>query len=503
MIMTELKRVTPESVGISSRDLLSMLKELEACGTEPHGLMVTRHSKVVLECWWAPFTRETKHICHSFGKSYVATAVGAACTDGLLSVEDRIADIFRDDLKQLGIPDSGNMAKLKVKHVLTMTNGMSVHAPSGEHMIRNYLATAVDREPGSVFMYNTTGSCMLSEIVRRATGKSVYDYLKERVFNTIGINTDHLAWMTFKNGLHAAPAVASSTENNLRLGLLYLQNGRWDGKTVIDEHWIKAATSKQIDNETGGYGYQLWMHRQPGVFKFCGGHGQDSVMSRPLDLAFSIQQAGSEPHDTAAYDAVLSKYLLFKTLPDTLPEDPQAYEKLREYAASRRLPDGASAAAHGFAKGWDGQYNITNGRFHVYPELIPFGDNNVYRDFYDLEDEYTKSLQIALQDEWVEITLDGRTTLRARLDGKRIPHETYCLMPNYPYECSTAVFEKDQLIVDTWFYQTCFKTRMWFTREGDTLRLTVRKERLHDDEPYIWYRDVVLAAAHEKRMNNV
>ena len=116
----DLERVTPESVGISSRDLLLMIKELETCGTEPHGLMVTRHGKVALECWWAPFTRDTVHICHSFGKSYVATAVAAACTDGLLSVEDRIADLFREDMKELGIADEGNIAKLRVKHVLTM-----------------------------------------------------------------------------------------------------------------------------------------------------------------------------------------------------------------------------------------------------------------------------------------------------------------------------------------------------------------------------------------------
>ena len=490
--MNELLRATPESVGLSSRDLLSMLKELEACGTEPHGLMIARHGKVVLECWWSPFTRETRHICHSFGKSYAMAAVGAAVTDGLVSVEDRVADLFKDDMKALGVADSGNMARLRLKHVLSMTNGMSVHAMPGADMVRNYLTTDVDLDPGSVFKYNTTGSCMLSEVVRRVTGKSVYDYADERIFKPIGINTQQLSWMTFKNGLHVAPGVAASTENNLRLGLLFLQNGRWGDKQVLDEAFVREATRKQIDNEAGGYGYQMWMHRQPGVFKFCGGHGQDSVMSRPLDLAFSIQQAASEPHDTDAYDAVMVKYLLGKQLPETLPEDPDALASLRSYAASRHLPDGASAPVHGFAKGWDGLYTVSSGNFHVYPELVPFANTNVNRDFYDTDDEFTKELSIRVGEKAVELTMDGRTTLVARLDGKRSPHETYCPMPSFQHECSTAVFEKDSLIVDTWFYQTCFKTRMWFTREGDTLRLTVRKERLHDGEPYIWYRDVAL-----------
>ena len=494
----ELSRVTPESVGISSRDLLSMVQELETCGTEPHGLMVARHNKVALECWWAPFTKDTVHICHSFGKSYVATAVGAACTDGLLSVEDRISDLFQDDLAALGVPDEGNLAKLTVKHVLSMTNGMSVHAPSGEHLVRNYLTTAVDREPGSVFMYNTTGSCLLGEIVRRVTGKPVLDYLKERVFDRIGLQTGRLSWMTFKNGLHAAPGVAANTENNLRLGLLYLNNGRWNGQPVIDENWIEEATRKQADNEAGGYGYQLWLHRLPGVFRFLGGHGQDCVMSRPLDLAYAVHQAASEPHDTQACNAVMEKYLLGRKLPDTLPEDPAGYAELINYTASMALPNGACAPVHAFADGWNGEYTVTEGAFHIFPELVPFGTNNVYRDFYDTGDEYTKNVRIARKESWIEITLDGRTKLLARLDGKRIPHETYCALPNYPYECSTATFEYNRMIVDTWYYQTCFKTRMWFTREGDSLRLTVRKERLHDGEPYLWYRGVLLSSASKK-----
>ena len=337
MARCELVRCTPESVGLSSRKLLEMVKKLESCGTEMHGLMVTRHGKVVLEGWWAPHTKDTIHICHSFGKSYVATAVGAACTDGLMSVEDRVADLFRDDLKAFGVADEGNLSRLKVKHVLSMTNGMKVHALAGKDLVRNYLTTAVDFEPGSVFMYNTAGSCMLGEMVRRVTGRSVYDYMKERVFDPIGIDTDHLRWMTFEGGLHAAPGVASTTENNLRLGMLYLQNGQWDGRQIIDPEWIKAATVKQIDNHLCGYGYQLWMNSPPESFRFCGGHGQDCIMSRPQDIAVSITQAGSEPHDTDATLSIINEYLLTQPLPDVLPGDEAAQAELAAYMESRRV----------------------------------------------------------------------------------------------------------------------------------------------------------------------
>ena len=182
MYKHEFERVTPESVGISSRKLKEMLIRLENCGTEMHGFMLERHGKIVAECWWAPYHKDMVHICHSFGKSYVATAIGLACTQGLLTLDDKIVDLFRTEIAEYGVEITSNLSRLTVAHVLTMSSGMSVHAPSGEHLLRNYLTTQVDKEPGSVFMYNTTGSCMLGAIICKITGKSVREYLTPRCF---------------------------------------------------------------------------------------------------------------------------------------------------------------------------------------------------------------------------------------------------------------------------------------------------------------------------------
>ena len=65
---TTLVRSTPESVGISSRELLKMVQALEKSGTEMHGIMLCRHGKLILDGWWSPYTSKTIHICHSFGE---------------------------------------------------------------------------------------------------------------------------------------------------------------------------------------------------------------------------------------------------------------------------------------------------------------------------------------------------------------------------------------------------------------------------------------------------
>lgn len=501
MYRKELPRVTPESVGISSRMLLRMFKELEL-SVEMHGIMLARHGKIFAETWWAPYSPQLPHICHSLGKSYIGTAVGLAITDGYLSLNDRIVDIFADEIKQYGIHISDNMARLTIEHQLMMANGMSVHAASGENLLKNYLSTEVDHEPGHRFLYNTTGSCMLGAAVQKLVGKSVRQYVTEGIFDKIGLANDELEWMPFHgNGVHAAPGVATSTENNLRLGLLYLNYGEWEGKQLIDREWMKRATTRRIrtdviNNEShitdngAGYGYQLWICPESETFKFSGGHGQDATMSRQNDLVIATHEAASDVTGVASCN-VLSKYLLMPKLSDkTLPEDPEALIELNNWLHSRAIKDRTCRSVPADITHWNGIYRLAEGGIHVNVELRPLTDANVYTDFYDHDDVIAKELSVAVKQESVELVLDDgtiRTTLHASLDGKLRTVPSVGAIPVYRQTISTAyVSEEGDLIVETKFLQTCFWTKLTIHRIEGGIVVIARKERLHEDQPYFY-----------------
>ena len=93
---TVLKRVSPESHGISSARTEQLLKELNSLGNEVHGFILAVDGEVICESFAAPYSPNIPHSCHSLGKSYTATAVGLAVTQGLVSVEDLLVDIFAD-----------------------------------------------------------------------------------------------------------------------------------------------------------------------------------------------------------------------------------------------------------------------------------------------------------------------------------------------------------------------------------------------------------------------
>ena len=189
----EFERTTPEGVGLRSEDIEWLLDELESGFTEMHGLMIMRHGKVCAEGWWAPYGPGVRHGLQSLSKTYAATAVGIACTEGLLHLDDKVIDIFPDEAPE---KPSENLKKMTVRDVLCMGCGMDTMSPADEHWIRSFLATPVLHEPGTTYMYNSMGSTLLGAMVRKVTGLGLQDYLTPRLFDKIGIDAANLRWMT-------------------------------------------------------------------------------------------------------------------------------------------------------------------------------------------------------------------------------------------------------------------------------------------------------------------
>ena len=208
-----------------------------------------------------------------------------------------------------------------------------------------------------------------------------------------------------------------------------------------------------------------------------------SILSLNL---LAANQAASEPHDMDQNFDILDQYLFCVPHPDHLEEDPEGYAALRNYMEQLSIPTPGSAVPHGNLEGWEGVYLRKAGNFHLQPELRPFGNINANRDFYTITNENVEKLEIHRCAEGFRLTMNDQLSVIARLDGKWIPHFAQSAMPAYDQSCATVIAEKDQLEITQWFFQTCFKTKLWITRTGDELHIKVRKERLHDDWPYIW-----------------
>lgn len=372
----EFETVTPEAVGIPSDAVMTLLDELESGFTEPHGLMIMRHGKLCAQGWWAPYAPGIPHGQQSHTKTYAATAVGIAYTEGILSLDERIINIFPEEAPQ---DPSENLRKLRVRDVLCMGCGMKKEPVPSAHWIRDFLAIPVEDEPGTAYMYNSTGSTLLGAIVRRKTGLGLHEYLKPRLFDKIGIDADRLHWAYMPDGMEVGGGgLFATTEDNLRLMKLYADGGVWDGERILCEEYVKLATSLQNESATEelgnpeaydnfvGYGYQIWMCRPKGVYRADGAMGQFTIVDPGRDLILAITENASGAHWAQRSLDVIWEFLE-KVREDSLPENPEASGNLERRMASLALANPAYQPESPMKKNLSGkEYCVTEGELCFY-----------------------------------------------------------------------------------------------------------------------------------------
>ena len=297
---------SPEAVGIRSRDILDYIDALERSQTEMHGLMIMRHGKLCAQGWWAPFAPELRHGLQSHTKTYAATAVGIAYTEGLLRLDERIIDIFPEDAPA---EPSENLKLLTVRDVLCMGCGMDEMPRNSEHWIRDFLHIPVNHKPGTTYMYNSSGSTLLGSIVRKKTGLGLHDYLTPRLFNKIGIDPDNLRWLRMADGIEVGGGgLFATTEDNFRLMKLYADGGVWEGERILAEDYVRLATTNQNDSATEarnnpeatdnvlGYGFQIWMCKPRGAYRADGAMGQFTIVLPEQDTIIAITETAVGAH---------------------------------------------------------------------------------------------------------------------------------------------------------------------------------------------------------------
>ena len=287
-----LPRGTPESQGVASSALLSFIEAADKNVESMHSFMMVRHGHVVAEGWWSPYESEAPHSLYSLSKSFTSTAVGLAIAEGKLNLDDEVLKFFPDDAPP---EPSNNLKAMRVSDLLRMSTGHQSEPPRtpDQAWTKTFLAQSVPFKPGTHFLYNTSATYMLSAIVQKVTGSTVLDYLKPRLFNPLGIA--HPTWESSPQGITAGGyGLSIRTEDIASFGQLYLQKGMWNGKQLVPQEWVEAATARQTSNGGNpksdwdqGYGYQFWRSRH-GAYRGDGAFGQYCIVMPEQDAVIVI-----------------------------------------------------------------------------------------------------------------------------------------------------------------------------------------------------------------------
>ena len=394
MLKKEFERVAPEAVGIPSASVEKLLDKLEEGWTEPHGLMIMRDSKVFAEGWWAPYAPGIIHGLQSHTKTYAATAIGIAVTEGILKLDERVIDIFPD---QAPAEPSENLKLLTVRDVLCMGCGMEAMPSNDEEdWISAFLAMPVVHKPGTAFMYNSMGSTLLGAMVRAKTGLGLIDYLTPRLFDKIGIDAASLKCSCMRDGMEiGGGGLYATTEDNLRLLKLYADGGVWDGERILSEEYVKLATTLQNESASEravnppaednfvGYGFQIWMCRREGVYRADGAMGQFTIVFPKYQMVLAITENASGGTGSELPQKVLDTiWAWYDSLPapdqGPLPEDEQAAAHLKRRMSMLALPAPRRSVISPFQKEVEGTYRLSEGHlaFKLPDFFSPAGDRD-------------------------------------------------------------------------------------------------------------------------------
>ena len=356
---------TPESQGISSDLFAALLRELDASkDTEMHHFMALRHGKVICECNFAPYPKGMWHITHSMCKSITGMAIGMLIEEEKLKLDENIYDIFPDHINAFS---KIFRPVITVENLLTMTSGVTFNESgivSGNDWLGSFLNASVNGKPGTEFQYNSLNTYVLSAIVTKRTGETLTEYLTPRLFGPLGITKYY--WETCPKGITKGGwGLFLCAEDMAKLGQLYLQRGKWNGQQLVSEYWIEISTARHLktQNDTYGYGYQLWMEQRPGSFEYNGMLGQNVIIYPDMDMVLVTNAGNKEMFQDCIMLNIIRKYFPVNYHPaDVLPENPLSYSLLKRLCGELENGENNNNRSTSLRGGW--KRNVVSRRKH-------------------------------------------------------------------------------------------------------------------------------------------
>ena len=243
------------------------------------GFLFIQNDTIQYENYGRGQQEDTKHISWSMAKSYVSALFGIAIEEGYIKSINQTVNEYLPELKGSGYDN------VKIKDVLQMSSGVKFNEDYSDPKsdINRYWEGFVfggsqdefaatlenERPPGTYNKYVSIDTHVLGMIIVKATGKSIAEYLEEKIWKPIGNEYDAY-WLADGYGMEQANGgLNASLRDFAKLGRLYLNKGNWEGKQIVPTKWIEQSTSiteeylmPQSENSESkgiGYGYQWWI----------------------------------------------------------------------------------------------------------------------------------------------------------------------------------------------------------------------------------------------------
>ncbi|MEW4922447.1 serine hydrolase [Algibacter sp. 2305UL17-15] len=255
--------------------------------------VIIKNDSIWFEKYYDGFNENSKSNSFSVAKSYVSAMLGKAIMEGYIeSLDQPVCDFLPEFC-------DGLAGKMTVGDLSSMASGtnwderyyspfsVTTRAYFDDDLKEVLLGLKVIEEPGQKFKYKSGDTQLLAMVIEKATGKKLYDYLEESLWKPLGSKNETLWQIDSKEGdmVKAYCCIASNAKDFARLGKLYKDHGKWNGKQVLDSAFIAKSVRPRFP-ESPQYGYGWWLYDRNGkqFFMMRGHLGQLVMVNRKDNL---------------------------------------------------------------------------------------------------------------------------------------------------------------------------------------------------------------------------
>ncbi|WP_259070871.1 serine hydrolase domain-containing protein [Mucilaginibacter sp. X4EP1] len=311
--------------GLDPKLLATMMHKIVA-GQYPgvHSILIIKNKKLVFEEYFYEYTRDTLQELRSASKSVVSALTGIAIHNGIIkSVHEKLPALLpqyhfanpsslKDQITLQDILD--NQSGVNYDEAWDKSIGNEVDMGFSKDWVKYTFDLPMIDTPGKIGRYNSGNPITAGLIVEKHSGMSMYDFAAKNLFGPLGVT--HFEW-DFKPDPSNADnfcQVKLRPRDMAKFGLLFLNNGTWDGHQIIPAEWVAESTAKHSVVEGVDYGYLWWLKyldadgvRYHGLAA-QGNGGQKIYVFRDLDLI--VVTTGGNYNAQSPADVLIKTYIL-------------------------------------------------------------------------------------------------------------------------------------------------------------------------------------------------
>lgn len=236
------------------------------------GVLIIQNDTIVYERYWGTLTADRQATVFSVSKSVTSLLCGIAVDEGYIkSIDDPVTDYIPELRKK-----DPHWQRLTVRHLLDMRSGLDfddtyylhikdfkrVNAIArlnyGHNVMKQVRRLKFRCEPGTEHFYESMTSQILGIVIERASGVPYAEYLSEKVWKPLQMESDALVNIDSRRHRVAQSfgGISMTTRDLAKIGRLYMNGGVWNGKRIVSEEWIRQSTAYDTSND--GYHFNWY-----------------------------------------------------------------------------------------------------------------------------------------------------------------------------------------------------------------------------------------------------